>query len=72
MWLRNTQKLRLLILDKRGEAYIDTVVKMLIAVVLGALVIAGIFNTFGDSGSGGVLDKLGEGINEIFNYSSNM
>jgi hypothetical protein len=34
--------------DTRGEGYIDTAVKILIAVVLGALLLAGLYALFGD------------------------
>ena len=38
--------------NNRGEGYIDTAVKILIAVVLGALLLAGLYALFGDeSGS---------------------
>lgn len=34
--------------NNRGEGYIDTAVKILIAVVLGALLLAGLYALFGD------------------------
>lgn len=50
--------------NKDGDAYIDTVVKILIAVVIGALLLWGIYKIMG--GDGGVLDQLGEKIKALF------
>ena len=41
-----------LLKDKRGENYVDTAVKILIAVVIGALLLAGLYALFGDVVSG--------------------
>ena len=51
--------------NTRGEGYIDTAVKILIAVVLGALLIAGLCALFGEV----VMPTLEERINEMFNYA---
>ena len=48
-----------------GEGYIDTAVKILIAVVLGALLLAGLYALFGEV----VMPTLEERINEMFNYA---
>jgi len=48
----------------RGEGYIDTAIKILIAVVLGALLLAGLYALFGET----VLPTLTERIKEMFNY----
>lgn len=37
-----------LLADKKGENYVDSAVKILIAVVLGALLLAGLYALFGD------------------------
>ena len=50
--------------DKRGENYVDTAVKILIAVVLGALLLAGLYTLFGDL----VMPTLTQKIQEMFNY----
>lgn len=50
--------------NNRGEGYIDTAVKILIAVVLGALLLAGLYLLFGDV----VMPTLTERIKEMFNY----
>ena len=51
--------------DNHGEGYIDTAVKILIAVVLGALLLAGLYALFGEV----VMPTLEERINEMFNYA---
>lgn len=38
----------MLMKDTKGENYVDTAVKILIAVVLGALLLAGLYALFGD------------------------
>jgi hypothetical protein len=50
--------------NQRGEGYIDTAIKILIAVVLGALLLAGLYALFGET----VLPTLTERIMEMFNY----
>ena len=47
-----------------GEGYIDTAIKILVAVVLGALLLAGLYALFGET----VLPTLTERIEEMFNY----
>ncbi|WP_132283235.1 DUF6133 family protein [Natranaerovirga hydrolytica] len=49
----------------RGEGYIDTAIKILLAVVLGALLLAGLYALFGET----VLPTLTERIKEMFNYA---
>lgn len=41
-------KMKLAVSNNKGEGYIDTAVKILIAVVLGALLLAGLYALFGD------------------------
>ena len=50
--------------DTRGEGYIDTAIKILIAVVLGALLLAGLYTLFGDT----VLPTVTERVEEMFDY----
>lgn len=50
--------------DKTGENYVDTGVKILIAVVIGALLLAGLYALFGDV----VMPTLQQRITEMFNY----
>jgi ABC-type maltose transport system permease subunit len=47
-----------------GEGYIDTAIKILIAVVLGALLLFTLYTLFGDT----VLPKLEEAINDMFGF----
>ncbi len=51
--------------DNRGEGYIDTAIVILISVVLGALLLAGLYALFGDV----VLPELTRRIQEMFNYA---
>ena len=48
----------------RAEGFVDTAVKILIAVVIGALVLAGLYLLF----SGTILPTLTQRIQEMFNY----
>lgn len=45
---KTARKAVMLMKDTRGENYVDTAVKILIAVVLGALLLAGLYALFGD------------------------
>ena len=56
--------LKKILKDNHGEGYIDTAVKILIAVVLGALLLAGLYALFGDV----VMPTLTQRITEMFNY----
>ena len=49
---------------KAGEGYIDTAIKILVAVVLGALLLAGLYAMFGDV----VMPTLKERIQGMFDY----
>ncbi|MBR3508328.1 MAG: hypothetical protein IKO03_06155 [Lachnospiraceae bacterium] len=51
--------------DNAGENYVDTAVKILIAVVLGALLLAGLYALFGDV----VMPTLSQRIQDMFNYA---
>jgi hypothetical protein len=53
------------IAENRGEGYIDSILKILIAVVLGSLLLAGLYTLMGEQ----VLPTLQERIMEIFNYA---
>ncbi|KTE90702.1 DUF6133 family protein [Desulfitobacterium hafniense] len=58
-------KTRYILSGSRGEGYIDTAIKILIAVVLGALLLAGLYALFGET----VLPTLTQRIKEMFNYA---
>lgn len=50
--------------DNKGESYVDTAVKILIAVVIGALVLAGLYLLFNSV----ILPTLNQRIQDMFNY----
>lgn len=55
----------MLMKDTKGENHVDTAVKILIAVVLGALLLAGLYALFGDV----VMPTLTQRIQDMFNYA---
>ena len=55
----------MLMKDTKGENYVDTAVKILIAVVLGALLLAGLYALFGDV----VMPTLTQRTQDMFNYA---
>lgn len=59
------KKTKEVLADKKGENYVDTAVKILIAVVLGALLLAGLYALFGDV----VMPTLTERIRDMFDYA---
>lgn len=63
MYGKLSKKLR----DKSGENYVDTGVKILIAVVIGALLLAGLYALFNTT----IMPTLTERITEMFNYKGN-
>lgn len=58
-------KIQSVIQDQTGENYVDVGVKILIAVVIGALLLAGLYALFGDV----VMPTLEQRITEMFNYA---
>ena len=52
--------------SRSGEGYVDTAVKILMAVVIGALVLAGLYALFGTT----VLPTLVQRVTDMFNYSN--
>lgn len=62
---RLTAPARPALANSRGEGYVDTAVKILMAVVIGALVLAGLYALFGDT----VLPTLTRRIQDMFNYA---
>jgi len=51
--------------NKRAEGFVDSGVKILIAVVIGALLLAGLYLLF----SGTILPTLTQRITDLFNYA---
>ena len=62
---RKAVEAKIAVINNRGEGYIDTAVKILVAVVLGALLLAGLYALFGEV----VMPTLEERIKEMFNYA---
>lgn len=58
-------KMRHAIANNSGENYVDSAVKILIAVVLGGLLLAGLYALFGDV----VMPTLKSKIQSMFNYA---
>ena len=50
-----------------GEGFVDTAVKILIAVVIGALVLAALYALFGDT----VMPAVTQRVRDMFNYNGN-
>ena len=57
--------IRLAATYRSGEGYIDTAVKILIAVVIGALLLGGLYALFGDT----ILPTLTEKVEDMFNFA---
>ena len=54
-----------LIHEEKAENFVDTAIKILMAVVIGALLLAGLYKLFADT----VLPTLTQRVAEMFNYS---
>lgn len=55
-----------LLSSQRGEGFVDTAIKILMAVVIGALILAGLYALFGET----ILPTLKQRITDMFNYGS--
>lgn len=62
--LRTVVIVKHIISDRRGSGMIDLAVNLMISVVLGALVLGGLYLLFGST----ILPMLSEKIKAIFNY----
>ena len=62
---RQAVKMQTSLRNNKGEGYVDIAVKILIAVVLGALLLAGLYTLFGDV----VMPTLTKRIKDMFNYA---
>ena len=51
--------------NKRGEGYVDTGVKILIAVVIGALLLAGLYTLFNTT----IMPTVTTKVTELFSYN---
>ena len=54
--------------NKRGEAYLDTAFKILIAVVVGALIFSAIYTLFDQT----ILTRLSAQVNDIFSTGTSL
>ena len=62
---RAANKVKGTLTNSSGESYIDTAVKILLSIVLGALLLAGLYALFGNT----VMPTLTRRIQEMFNYA---
>jgi hypothetical protein len=51
--------------SKKGEGFVDSAVKILISIVIGSLLLAGLYTLFGDV----ILPTLTNRINQMFNFA---
>jgi hypothetical protein len=58
---------KVMIADKKAEGYVDTGVKILIAVVIGALLLAGLYLLFNST----IMPTVTTKVQGLFNYSGN-
>jgi hypothetical protein len=56
---------RAILSDKRGESSIGIVVSILVSIVLGGLLLAGLYTIFGQQ----ILPMIGDKIKSMFNYA---
>ena len=56
---------RVVLANNRAEGFVDSGVKILIAVVIGALLLGGLYVLFGDT----ILPTLTSKIQDLFNYA---
>lgn len=56
---------RVVLANNRAEGFVDSGVKILIAVVIGALLLGGLYVLFGDT----ILPTLTNKIRDLFNYA---
>lgn len=57
-------KSRVILCSQRGEGFVDTAIKILMAVVIGALILGGLYALFGET----ILPTLKQRIQDMFNY----
>lgn len=55
---------RVILSSQRGEGFVDTAIKILMAVVIGALILGGLYALFGET----ILPTLKQRIQDMFNY----
>ena len=62
---RRAFQIRQALTNRSGEGFVDTAIKILMAVVIGALVLAGLYALFDET----VLPTLTRRVQEMFNYA---
>lgn len=62
--INKVNSLKEVLKSKRGEGFVDTAVKILMAVVIGALILSGLYLLFKDT----VLPTLTQRITDMFNF----
>lgn len=62
--IRVKERLAAVFAQKSGEGFVDTALKILISVVVGALLLAGLYTLF----SGTILPTLTQKVTSLFNY----
>ena len=62
---RTVLSVKRLIHEEKAENFVDTAIKILMAVAIGALLLAGLYKLFADT----VLPTLTQRVAEMFNYS---
>ncbi len=58
-------KIREVLKDKKGEGYVDTGIKIIISVVIGGVILAGLYALFNTS----VIPTMKSKVTEMFNYA---
>ncbi len=62
--MRVKERIACVLAQKSGEGFVDTALKILISVVIGALLLAGLYTLFKDT----VLPTLTDKVRTLFNY----
>ena len=62
--IRAMKRIPCVLAQKSGEGFVDTALKILISVVIGALLLAGLYTLFKDT----VLPTLTDKVRTLFNY----
>ena len=62
--------MRNILINKRAEGHIDTGVKIIIAVVIGALILGGLYLLF--AGEDGIMDKLDGEVGDMMDYTQEL
>ena len=60
-----TTRTKIALANNRGEGYVDTGVKILIAVVIGALLLAGLYTLFNTT----IMPTVTSKVTELFSYN---